>query len=847
MRNRIYKTGVAALLAGFWAMAKPEPPPNILVVLVDDMGYSDLGCFGSCIETPTVDRLAAEGLTLTQFYNTARCMPSRASLLTGLYPHKAGMGYMAEPLDALAYQGHLNHNCMTIAEALNAAGYWTMHSGKWHVAHTLRDQQHAPCRRGFDRSFLRSFRVNYFNPPWLAVNFTGDPAQCKSKEELGFDDSFYLTDAEADYAIRFLEEWKSEQAQKPFFMYLAFDAPHWPMHARPEDIAKYRWKKDKFRNGWDEVRERRFKAMQKRKILDPSWTLPPRDPALPAWDSIPGDSADGWDGVPMNQYDKDDWDLKMAVYAAMIDRMDQKLGDVIAWLEKSGVRDNTLILFLADNGGCPEEVGSHDRREVGTPESYQGCFMPWAHVQNTPFRMYKHWVHEGGISTPCIINWPAGMDESVKGALDRTPGHVVDVMATCLDAAGAELPDVFEREGRAYRIQPPEGESLLPLLNGGALPERALFFEHEGNRAVRDGDWKLVSRYEKDVQLYSHYGYPAAPRAAEWELYNLKNDRTETTDLAAACPEIASRLAKKYQAWTVQSGARPWSELEPVFDLQVAERRPILQFEQSFERGAEPGAVGRASRRFSCAGQDALHESPVDCRQALTVSMWVQFDSVPELGKDCYLLGQMNWPTKGFHLHYRDGQWIFNLLRRDGIAALKHRRSVVPGEWVHLGAIWNGQTARLYLNGEEVQSAAVPGMDPSDAALWIGGNGRDKGAGGLIDDVRVYNTALSPEILRGLYQQGNEVRLALDFDRLAPRFAPGDSVGSVSSSVFLPQKAAGGSDVVWSSSHPDILGHDGRLIHRPADRRQVELTARLRLYAGEKVKRFNVAISGQVR
>ena len=843
MNNSIYKAGVAALLAGSCAMAGPSP--NILVVLVDDMGYSDLGCFGSCIETPTIDRLASEGLTLTQFYNTGRCMPSRTSLLTGLYPQNAGMGYMAEPLDELSYQGHMSHNNVTIAEAMKSAGYWTMHSGKWHVAHTLRDKDQAPCRRGFDRSFLRSFQVNYFNPPWLAMNFRGEKSQCKSKEELGFDDSFYLTDAEADVAIDFLEEWKSEQAAKPFFMYLAFDAPHWPMHARPEDIAKYRWKKDKFRNGWDEVRERRFKAMQKLKIIDSSWTLPPRDPALPAWDDIPGDSDDGWDGVPMSQYDKDDWDMKMAVYAAMVDRMDQKLGDVIDWLEKAGVRDDTLILFMADNGGCPEDIGRNDRREVGTPESYQGCFMPWAQVQNTPFRMYKHWVHEGGIATPCIINWPGGMDARVKGTLNRTPGHLVDVMATCLDVVGVRVPDVFEREGRTYRVQPPDGESLLPLLNGEALSQRSLFFEHEGNRAVRNGDWKLVSRYERDGQLYDHYGFPTEPRAVEWELYNLKEDRTETEDLSSACPEIAARLEKEYQAWAAQSGARPWSELEPVFDLQVAERRDILKYEQAFERDMEPGAVGRGARRFDKNGLGALEADPVDCRNALTLSMWVRFEELPAPGWDCYLLGQMEWPLAGFHLHYRDGQWIFNLLSSDAIRAVKYVRSAVQGEWVHLGATWDGQVARLYLDGEEVQSAVVPYMAPSSAQLRIGGNGRDKGVGGLVDEVRIYNVALSPEIVRGLYRQGNGPRFKTDFERVTPRFAPGDSAGSVCSSVFLPPKLADGSEVVWRTSCPEILGGDGRLVGRPAEDRQVELTATVRLHDMEKSKKFTVTVCGQ--
>lgn len=844
-----FAKAVAVVLAGVACIADAaRQKPNILVVLVDDMGYSDLGYFGSCIETPTLDRLAAEGMTLTQFYNTARCMPSRASLLTGLYPHKTGQGYMAEPLDQDAYCGHINHSCLTIAEALKPAGYWTIHSGKWHVGHTLRDKEHTPARRGFDRSFLRSFGVNYFNPPWLAVNFNGDKALCKSKEELGFDDSFYLTDAEADVALRFLNEWRREKSDdQPFFLYLAFDAPHWPMHARPEDIAKYRWKDDKFKQGWDVVRERRFREMRKRGIIDESWVLPARDPALPAWEDVPGDPdiSDGWDGAPLERLDKDDWDLKMAVYAAMIDRMDQKLGEVIDWLEKTGERGNTLIMFMADNGGCPEAVGRNDRHEPGTPKSYQGYLMPWANVSNVPFRMYKHWVHEGGISTPLIMNWPARMNKTRKGALDHTPGHLVDVMATCLDAAGVEFPDRFTREGTVYRVQTPDGVSLLPLLDGQPLPERELFFEHEGSRAVRDGDWKLVSRYSRDDQLYRAFGFPAAPRSTEWELYNLKDGRTETKDLAAQYPEKVQEMERQYQRWALQAGARPWSELEPVFDLQVAERRNILKFEQSFENNDAPGAVGRASRRFSADGKEALTDDPVDCRDALTVSMWVQFESAPEAGKDCYLLGQMSWPKKGFHLHYRDGEWIFNLLTPEKINAIKHAYAAAAGEWVHLGAVWDGRTARLYLNGKEVRSMPVDAMAPSDSELRIGGNGRDKGGGSLVDEVCIYNTALSPEIVYGLYQQGNHLRFALDVERLTPRFAAGDSARAVTQSVFLPKNPGGGSAVVWTSSRPDVMDHDGCLVSRPAQDCEVELTARLSLYDDEAARTFRVTVAGE--
>lgn len=825
------------------AEADTAPRPNIMIVLVDDMGFSDLGVFGSAIETPTLDRLASEGVILTQFYNYARCMPTRASLLTGLYPHRAGLGYMAEPLDRLGYQGHIDHRSMTIAEALREAGYWTMHSGKWHVSHLTRDPAHAPGRRGFDRSFTRIYRVDYFNPGWLALDYTGDPSERVSKSELGYDDDFHLTDATADQAVSFLKEWQETQSDRPFFLYLAFDAPHWPMHAWPDDIAKYRWREDKFKLGWDDVRERREAALLERGLIDPAWTLPGRDPALPAWEDIPGDPdvLEPWSHAVMDERTKSDWDLTMSVYAAMLDQMDRKLGEVVEFLEQTGQLDNTLIMFLSDNGASPEAVGRNDTTEIGAPESYQGCFMPWANVQNTPFRMYKHWVHEGGIATPFMAYWPAGMHPDVRGAIRHDPAHLIDLMSICLDVAGTELPEVFEREGVANRILMPQGVSLVPLLSENeALPERPLFFEHEGNRAVRYGRWKIVSRHLYDTRWFERFGFPWPPREDEWELFDMVNDRTETRSLAHEHPEIVEELSALYDEWALQNGVGSWLDLEPVFDLQVAERRPILRFHQRFDQfppdamGITPdamgeGAVGSHAVYFDVSGGQLLRQDAVTHGPTISIAMWVRFSSVPAPNEDRYLISQMNWPSEGFHLHYRDGQWIFNVLSPDSIGAVRYAQAVQPGVWYHVGAVYAAREreARLFINGQQVASSSSAPPQISGRSLQVGGNGAQKGAGAWLDDIRVYDFELRDDMVRALYHRGNERSMELDAQRAVPWFQHGDTAGAVRHSVYLPTSAPGGSSVTWTSSRPDIISADGLLV-RPESGTTIVLTAHLR-------------------
>lgn len=495
---------------------KAGPRPNIVIILADDLGFSDIGCYGAEIHTPNLDRLAAEGLRFTQGYSAARCCPSRASLLTGLYPHQTGMGGMVTPPDRPKppgpYQGYLNDRCVTLAEVLREAGYRTYMSGKWHVGEA---PQYWPRKRGFDRYFgLISGASSYFElldkEPRKRVMALDDDSFTPTG------DKFYMTDAFTDFAVQCLEN--HGRSETPFLLYLAYTAPHWPLHAWPEDIAKY---KDRYHIGWDVLREQRHKRQIELGVVDPKWPLSPRDEEVPPWDSVPN---------------KDDWALRMAVYAAMVDRMDQGIGRVLDALRRIGAEENTLVMFLSDNGACHEGVEGRKLHERGTFPGERGSFVayerPWGNAGNTPFRLFKHWVHEGGIATPLIARWPAVITNG--GGIADDVVHVIDIMPTCVDMAGAEYPTSHNGQP----ILPFEGRSMVPILSGGRRPRtRTLFWEHQTNAAVRDGDWKLVSR-----------------EAGRWELYNLVEDRTELHDRAQEKPRKVRLLQAKYDAWAERCG-----------------------------------------------------------------------------------------------------------------------------------------------------------------------------------------------------------------------------------------------------------------------------------------------------
>ncbi len=523
------------------AAAGKNTRPNIMLILADDMGYSDIGCFGSEIATPNIDSLAATGVRFTQMYNCARCCPTRASLLTGLQPHQAGIGHMVGDMGHPAYQGYLNDNCVTIAEVLRAAGYRTAMSGKWHVggrhslggpeAHLIGGPGYPrPIDRGFERHFgTLAGAGSYYYPFSLVMD--GNPIEPEG--------DFYYTDRITDHAVTCVDDFCREE--NPFFLYVAYTAPHWPLQAPPADIETYR---GRYSKGWDDTRAERHERLMAAGLLSDRWPISPRHAEAPAWEDCANSEGQ---------------DLRMAVYAAQVDRMDQGIGRIISALRAHDALDDTLIVFLSDNGGCAEllrEDGQYDvAREVtkegarvrvgnipgldpGTDETYMSYDLPWANASNTPFRLFKHWIHEGGIATPLVVHWPGTVAETVI----HEPCHVVDIMTTFCEAAGVAYPS--EHQGRP--VTPAEGRSLAPLIDGRAASlDRALFWEHEGNKAVRLGDWKLVRKYPE-----------------RWELYNMQKDRTELNDLAPGEAGRVTEMAALHAQWERRCGVLPWEQLE---------------------------------------------------------------------------------------------------------------------------------------------------------------------------------------------------------------------------------------------------------------------------------------------
>ncbi len=527
--------------------------PNIVLMMADDMGYSDLGCFGSEISTPNIDALARRGARFTQFYNCARCCPTRASLLTGLYPHEAGVGHMTTDLRIAGYRGYLSRNAVTIAEALRPAGYRTLMSGKWHVGGDYlmsnpdipsvgSESWPQPTDRGFERFFgTLTGAGSYFSPHTLTED--GEPLEAP--------EGFYYTDAIADRAVDYIGEYGS--GEDPFFLYVAFTAPHWPLHALEEDIERYR---GRYREGWEKIRQARHEEQKGMGILDESWPISKRDPGQRDWDAV------------VNQ----DWeDARMAVYAAQIDRMDQGVGRIVAKLEQMEIAENTLVMFLSDNGACaeflkedgffefsptrtrdgsPMKLGNAESVLPGPENTYMSYDISWANASNSPFRRFKHWTHEGGISTPFIASWP----EMIRPGLRvDSPCHLIDVMPTCLAAAGAAYPGTYND----YDVRPLRGQSLLePFQDAGWSRDGPIYWEHEGNQAVRLGQWKLVRRYPGD-----------------WELYDLSLDRTEQEDLAASNRARLAELVGLYDGWAPGALVVPWEQIIARDDMAYQRQR----------------------------------------------------------------------------------------------------------------------------------------------------------------------------------------------------------------------------------------------------------------------------------
>lgn len=505
-----------ALFAGISAVGAADKP-NVVLIFADDMGYSDLGCYGSSIETPALDGLAKRGIRLTQFYNTGRCWPSRASLMTGLYPHQSGKAMTFGEKAPRAYSGIIPPTCRMIPELLAPLGYRNYHVGKWHLNKPGRQPNETwPLARGFDRSYYLVSQENYFSPHLIY-----DEDQRLPRPE----GDYYTTEALSDRAVTYLEHHQKTTAEQPFFLYLAYTAPHFPLHALAEDVARYR---GKYQAGWDALRVQRHNRMQQMGLIN--CELPPRDPDAKAWDSL-------------SSAEQDAWDSRMATYAAMIHCIDRGVGKVVNQLKSMQALDNTLILFLSDNGSSAEYIVRGDGHQPGSApgsrESYRCLEVGWSNAANTPFRFHKMWMHEGGIATPLIAHWPAGIKQ--HGAISHQVGHIIDILPTVLDVTGAEYPTTFAGE---KTIAPP-GKSLRPIFQGQQRQEHEfLFWEHVGNKALRQGDWKLVAEHN-----------------GPWELYNLKHDRSEIHNQAQAIPDRVTALAKIWQDYADEIGVVDWDTL----------------------------------------------------------------------------------------------------------------------------------------------------------------------------------------------------------------------------------------------------------------------------------------------
>jgi arylsulfatase A-like enzyme len=504
--------------------------PNIILIMADDMGFSDMGAMGGEIKTPNLDALAEKGILYKQFYNAARCCPTRASLMTGLYSHQAGMGWMTVmDLGTESYVGELNRNCMTIAEVLKDCGYNTYLSGKWHLVSDKNTSQDVdknawPLQRGFDRFFGTLLGSgSYYSPVTLATQNT----------LINAPEGFYYTDAISDTAVSMIQE--NMLTDSPFFMYVSYTAPHWPLHAYKDNYEPYI---DMYSAGWDSIRLQRFRRQKELGIVDEDWILSERNPEAPAWDSLSDEK-------------KEEMKLRMAIYAAQIEVMDCGIGRIISELEKEEELDNTLIFFLQDNGACAEFIRGRNQDLVvmGTDESFESYRLPWANASNTPFRLFKHWTHEGGISTPLIVHWPEGVVNS--GRTSDRPGMLMDIMATCIEVTGAEYPLQF----KGNKIHNLEGESLLhSIKNKSDKRESVIFWEHEANRAIRSEDWKLVLKASEEY-----------PFDGKWELYNMADDRTEMNDLAETYPEKVEEMKKMWEDWAQRIKVypldnRPWEK-----------------------------------------------------------------------------------------------------------------------------------------------------------------------------------------------------------------------------------------------------------------------------------------------
>lgn len=654
------------LAAAFWFPLEAADPsagrPNVLIILADDLGYSDLGSYGGEIDTPHLDRLAQNGVRFTAFYNSARCCPSRASLITGLHPHQAGIGSFAtrkpRQNSGPAYTGHLLPNCVTLAETLADAGYSTWMVGKWHMSDP------GPIVRGFDQFY--GYVDGYAQDQWNPEAYQRLPEG--TKPELPVTDDFYATDVFTDYALEFLKQARRDEG-KPWFLYLAHSSPHFPIQAPAASIDRH---VRTFRRGWDVLRRERFARQKKIGLVPETAVLPPLSEVPVERDDI----ANGFSGQPNPAWDsldaerREDLARRGAAFAAMVDHIDQGAGRILENLEKNGELENTLILFTSDNGACyewgpfgfdgPSRKGTtvlhkgDDLGKIGQPGTNQSYGSAWANLGNTPLNMYKHFCHEGGIASPFIAHWPKGIGR--RDAWVDDPAHIMDIVPTVLEAAGARYPE--ERNG--HEITPLEGISLLGSFTGEELPERALAFEHQEARGLRRGDWKIVWGKRQ-------------PDEVRWELYNLAEDISEQVDLAATMPSRTAGLAAEWERWARRVGAEPFDKPDAA--------RPRETIPEELESPAIANAVITVS-------------AEVETRPGATTGVILAQGGVEH----------------GWALHLIDGRFAFDVRVNGRVTRIVS--SERSNGKVRAGASLTPEVMTLSVNGAEVARKPSPGLIP---------------------------------------------------------------------------------------------------------------------------------------
>ena len=759
MTHTLYRTGRVAcfvllcICAFFFCLSIQAAEiqtarPNIIIIISDDIGFSDLGSYGGEINTPVLDSLAAGGIRFTQFYNTTRCCPTRASLLTGLHPHQAGIGHMVDDRRLPGFTGDLLPSCVTIAQVLQAAGYGTYGVGKWHVTKHLTNsnQRHNwPLNRGFDRYYgIITGATNFFEPATLFRDNT--PISPFDDDEYA-PDVYYFTTAISDYAVRYINEHVQNHPEKPFFIYIAHLAAHWPMQALPEDIAKYEGMYDV---GYEVIRQARIERMLEMGLIDERWTITP--------------ATDRWEDVQNKE-----WEARcMEVYAAMIDSMDQGIGAVVNALKEHGLFENTVIMYLQDNGACAETPGRSPRRDFpdrvaepvfepyppeyivhrreeyirtrdGFPIIQGNRVMPgprdtfiaygrgWASVSGTPFRMFKQDAHEGGIATPFIIHVPKLIAESMQGTFYREYGQLTDIMATVLELAGVGYPETWN----GVDITPLQGVSLVPAFTGKTLGrETPLFWEHQGARAIREGKWKLVATG------------PTAP----WELYDMESDRTEMYNLAGVYPEIAERMATQWENWAHEAMVFPWPWAQ--YQRRFQTRRNIvipptgLVFEMSFadtpltDTAEEPNTFtihGNAQPLQQGTGLfdgntwiEIERSNSFDCGR---IAWRIDVEIIPDAPNG--VIFSQGGVTHGYSLYLIDGRPGF-AVRLGGTTYSIAGNDRIEGNTTLSGTILANRQLVLYVNGEIVAQREIPSLiqnmpgDPPIIGHDLGGTVLDR-------------------------------------------------------------------------------------------------------------------------